>query len=64
MNTLLDTLEQKTGQVAALCAALRAENHRLRERIDSLENEKRVLAERMTTARSRLEILMDKLPAE
>lgn len=64
MNAPLASLEQKVEQIVALCAALRAENHRLRDRVGTLESEKQMLAERMTTARARLEGLMDKLPAE
>jgi cell division protein ZapB len=64
MNAPLASLEQKVEQIVALCAALRAENHRLRDRVGTLEGEKQVLAERMTTARARLEGLMDKLPEE
>lgn len=62
MNDPLGGLEQKVEQVIALCDALRAENHRLRDRVGMLEGEKLSLAERMTTARVRLEGLMDKLP--
>lgn len=64
MNDELGVLENKVNQVIALCDALRAENHRLRERADVLETEKADLAERMLTARTRLEGLMDRLPPE
>jgi hypothetical protein len=43
---------------------LRAENHRLRKLVDKLESEKADLASRMATARTRLEGLMERLPAE
>lgn len=64
MNEELGLLEDKVTRVIALCDALRAENHRLRDRVGVLETEKQDLAERMTTARTRLEGLMDKLPPE
>ena len=64
MSVPLASLEQKVEQVIALCDALRAENHRLRDRVGTLEGEKQALAERMTAARTRLEGLMDKLPEE
>ncbi|MDO8958211.1 MAG: hypothetical protein Q7U85_00595 [Rhodocyclaceae bacterium] len=64
MNDELAALENKVNQVLALCDALRAENHRLRELTGVLENEKAELNERMTTARMRLEGLMDRLPPE
>lgn len=64
MNDVLGTLENKVTQVISLCAELRAENHRLRERVGALEEEKLTLTDRMTTARTRLESLMDRLPPE
>lgn len=62
MNDPLGGLEQKVEQVIALCNQLRTENHRLRDRVGALEGENQALAERMTTARVRLEGLMDKIP--
>lgn len=64
MSEYLGSLEGKVEQVVALCDALRAENHRLHDRIDSLENEKAALADRMTAARTRIEGLVDRLPPE
>lgn len=60
----ISNLEAKVERVAAFCEELRAENHALRERLADLEREKDALAARMTTARERLETVMDKLPAE
>lgn len=62
MDHPLGGLEQKVEQIIALCATLRAENHRLRDRVGELEGQNRAFAERMTAARERLENLMDKLP--
>lgn len=64
MDDPLDGIEQKVEQIIALCAALRVENHRLRDRVGELEEEKQDLAKRMTTARERIEGLLDRLPAE
>ncbi|MDP2108721.1 MAG: cell division protein ZapB [Rhodocyclaceae bacterium] len=64
MNDEIGALEKKVDKVIALCDALRAENHRLRELTGVLENEKAELAERMVTARTRLEGLMERLPPE
>jgi len=64
MNEVLGGLENKVTQVIALCTELRAENHRLRDRVGALEEEKLALTERMTVARTRLEGLMDRLPPE
>jgi uncharacterized protein (TIGR02449 family) len=60
----ISNLEAKVERVAAFCEELRAENHALRERLADLEREKDALAARMTTARERIETIMDKLPAE
>lgn len=71
MNADLSTLEQKIEDVVAFCQRLREENHALRGRIaglesdkQGLENEKRALAEKIDTTRTRLEALMDRLPNE
>lgn len=64
MDIDISSLEAKVERVAAFCEELRAENHALRERIAGLEHDKEMLAARMTTARERLETIMDKLPAE
>ena len=64
MTAPLARIEQKVDQIIALCDALRAENHRLRDRVGTLEGENQALTERMTVARTRLEGLMDKLPPE
>lgn len=64
MDAPLASLERKVEQIIALCETLRAENRRLRERIGALEEEQSRLVERMTTARTQLEGLIDKLPAE
>lgn len=64
MDIDISSLEAKVERVVAFCDELRAENHALRERIIGLEQGKQALAERMTTARERLETIMDRLPAE
>ncbi|HZV54622.1 MAG TPA: hypothetical protein VFF82_06760 [Rhodocyclaceae bacterium] len=64
MDINLSSLEAKIEQVTAFCQQLRDENHALRERLADLEHDKQNLAERMTTARERLEVMMERLPAE
>jgi cell division protein ZapB len=64
MNEELGSLEGKVERIIALCDALRAENRRLHDRIDMLEDEKEALVDRIGTARARLEDLMERLPAE
>ncbi len=62
MSHELDSLEQKIDHLVSLGRGLRAENESLRGRVESLEQEKRVLSDRIEQARSRLEALMDRLP--
>jgi len=58
----LTTLESKIAQVATLCHTLRAENAQLKQQLASAEVVRRGLAERMESARDRLEQLAQKLP--
>lgn len=64
MDIEISSLEAKVERVVAFCDELRNENHALRERIAGLEQEKQLLAQRMTTARERLEAMMERLPGE
>ena len=57
-----NALESKIAQVVSLCRSLRAENVQLREQLAKAESEKRNLAERMESARHRIESLADQLP--
>ena len=58
----LNALESKIAQVAALCHTLRAENAELKQQLASAEVVRSGLAERMESARDRLEPLAQKLP--
>jgi cell division protein ZapB len=64
MSANLDTLERKVDQLLDLCRKLRAENATLRGRVVGLEGEKLILTEKMDTARSRLESIMERLPEQ
>lgn len=55
-------LESKIAQVATLCHTLRAENAQLKQQLASAEVVRSGLAERMESARDRLEQLAQKLP--
>ena len=58
----LNALESKIAQVVSLCRTLRAENAQLRQQLASAEVDKKILSERMESARSRIEQLAEKLP--
>lgn len=58
----LNALESKIVQVAALCRTLRAENAQLKQQLASAEAVRIGLAERMESARDRLDQLAQKLP--
>jgi len=58
----LNALESKIVQVASLCRALRAENSQLRQQLASVESERNDLAQRMDSARDRIELLAGQLP--
>jgi cell division protein ZapB len=58
----LNALESKITQVTSLCRALQSENNLLQQQLASAEAEKNGLAERMETARKRIERLVQQLP--
>lgn len=64
MNGELDSLEQKIEQVLAICKQLRSENHALRNQMTEIAQQNRSLVSSAEAARTRLEALLDKLPAE
>ena len=64
MNSELEALEGKIDQVIELVGQLRAENEVLKNQIAAAEQERLQLRQTMTTARERLESLMDKLPED
>jgi len=64
MNSEIEALEGKIDQVVELIGQLRAENEVLKNQIAAAELERLQLRQTMTTARERLEVLMDKLPED
>jgi cell division protein ZapB len=64
MNSEIEALEIKIEQVIALVHQLRAENEALKHQMAAAEVERLQLRQTMTTARERLEGLMDKLPED
>ena len=61
--TELEALEKKLMQLVELHQVARADNRELRNRVTTLEGENRRLTERATEARTRIEALIERLPA-
>jgi cell division protein ZapB len=61
--TELEALEKKLMQLVELHQVARADNRELRNRITTLEGENWRLTERATEARTRIEALIERLPA-
>lgn len=64
MEAELKALEDKITQFVQLNQRLRAENMQLRQQLANVQNENKLLAEKMTGARSRLEALLNHIPDE
>lgn len=64
MSHALALLEKKIDQALAYCESLCAENRALRTRVAKLEEERQVLTAKIESARNRLEVLMEKIPAD
>jgi predicted nucleic acid-binding Zn-ribbon protein len=58
----MDALETKLAQLLERHQAMREENVRLRQQMVAMENANKLLTERLTNARGRMESLFDKLP--
>jgi cell division protein ZapB len=64
MDAELKSLEQKIVQFVELCQRLRHDNHQLRQQLATALNESRLLEEKITSATSRLENLLNQLPED
>lgn len=62
MDRDLFALEERIEQFIALCENLRSENQELRTRVANLEVERNRLNEKIETACSRLESLVEQIP--
>jgi len=62
MDAELEALEERIRQAVDLCRRLRGENSDLRQRVAQLQNENRQLADKITSARERLEGLLEQIP--
>jgi hypothetical protein len=58
----MDALETKIAQLIERHQAMRAENVRLRQQMVVMENANKLLTERLSEVRGRMESLFDKLP--
>jgi cell division protein ZapB len=62
MDRELFALEERIQQFVTLCQNLRSENQELRTRVAGLEVERNRLNEKIETACTRLESLMERMP--
>lgn len=60
--TELEKLEQKLAQLVALAQQVREENRDLRMHMTRLENENKLLQDKVNAARGKLESLIERLP--
>jgi cell division protein ZapB len=64
MEAELKALEDKIAQFVQLNQRLRAENMQLRQQLANVQNENKLMAEKMTGAKDRLEALLDQIPED
>ena len=62
MEAELTALDDKIGQLVQLTQKLRMDNSQLRQKLASAENENKRLAEKVDTAKVRLEALLAQIP--
>ena len=62
MDTELNALEERIQQLIKLAEQLRSENGELRQQLVITQNENKLLRDRVTVARSRLENLVGQIP--
>lgn len=64
MQTELNLLESKLGQLVQLTQRLRTENHQLRQELATALSQDRQSNDKIDSARARLERLLAQLPEE
>jgi cell division protein ZapB len=62
MDTELNGLEHKVSQLVDFCRRLREENHQLRQKLATEQNDNRQLHEKLQGAKTRLEDLLNRIP--
>jgi cell division protein ZapB len=64
MESELSSLDQKITQLVQVCHRLRADNNDLRQQLVAALNQNKHLTEKIESARTRLESLLSRIPAE
>jgi len=64
MQTELNALENKLGQLVQQVQHLRADNHRLRQELATAQSQGRQANDKIATASQRIERLLAQLPEE
>jgi len=64
MEAELKALEERVSQLVQLCQRLRAENLQLRQEMAGVQNDNHQLVEKIGSAKSRLENLLEQIPEE
>jgi cell division protein ZapB len=62
MEAELNALDDKVSQLAQLCQKLRKDNNQLRQQLVAAQSESKRLAEKVNTAATRLEGLLNQIP--
>jgi len=62
MEAELNALDEKVSQLAQLCQKLRKDNSQLRQQLATAQSESKRLAEKVNTAATRLEGLLNQIP--
>ena len=62
MEAELNALDDKVTQLAQLCQKLRKDNNQLRQQLVTAQSEGKRLAEKVNTAATRLEGLLNQIP--
>ena len=64
METELDSLDEKISHLVQLCHRLRNDNNELRQHLATAQNQNKQLAEKIQSARHRLESLLSRIPED